>query len=87
MPVAPRGAPGSTLANRLAAEHVELAVADPEALLGGLRRIARLGLRFRYGLSFHAYNAGLRVFDETLGRLLPDAWSRVRVTACRKRVA
>ncbi len=54
---------------------------------GGLRRIARLGLRFRYGPAFHAYNAGLRAFDETLGRLLPDAWSRVRVTACRKRVA
>lgn len=54
---------------------------------GGLRRIARVGLRFRYGRAFHAYNALLRVFDETLGRLLPDAWARVRVTVCRVRAA
>jgi SAM-dependent methyltransferase len=52
---------------------------------GGLRRLAALGLRFRSGARFHAYNAGLRVFDETLGRLLPERWARVAVTVCEKR--
>jgi SAM-dependent methyltransferase len=54
---------------------------------GGLRRVAQMGLRFRNGRAFHAYNAGLRLFDETLGRLLPDSWSRVRVAVCEKRAA
>jgi SAM-dependent methyltransferase len=52
---------------------------------GGLARIASLGLRFRSGPAYHAYSAGLRLFDETLGRLLPESWARIAVTVCEKR--
>jgi SAM-dependent methyltransferase len=52
---------------------------------GGLAGLARVGLAFRSGPAFHAYNALTRVFDETLGRLLPESWSRVVVSVCRKR--
>jgi hypothetical protein len=51
---------------------------------GGLARLSRLGLRFRTGPAFHLYNAGLRLFDETLGRALPARWARVVVTVCEK---
>ena len=51
---------------------------------GLLRRLARIGLRFRYGWRFHVYNAALRAFDETVGRMLPASWSRVIVTVCER---
>lgn len=49
------------------------------ALAARLRR-----LTLRRG-PFHAYNALERVCDETLGRLLPESWSRVIVAVCEKR--
>jgi SAM-dependent methyltransferase len=52
---------------------------------GGLRRLASLGLRFRSGPAYHLYNAGIRLFDESIGRLLPGSWARVAVTVCDKR--
>jgi SAM-dependent methyltransferase len=51
---------------------------------GGLRRLAALGLRFRSGPAYHLYSAGIRVFDESLGRLLPESWARIAVTVCEK---
>jgi len=51
---------------------------------GGFRRLAKVGLQFRYGWRFHLYNAASRVFDESLGRLLPQSWSRVMVTVCER---
>jgi SAM-dependent methyltransferase len=51
---------------------------------GGFRRLARVGLQFRYGWRFHLYNAASRVFDESVGRLLPQSWSRVMVTVCER---
>jgi SAM-dependent methyltransferase len=51
---------------------------------GGFRRLAQVGLQFRYGWRFHLYNAASRVFDESVGRLLPQSWSRVMVTVCER---
>jgi SAM-dependent methyltransferase len=48
------------------------------------RRIARLGLAFRFGLRFQLYNAFVRALDETAGRLLPTRWARVMVTVCQR---
>jgi ubiquinone/menaquinone biosynthesis C-methylase UbiE len=52
---------------------------------GGLSRLAALGLRFRSGPAYHLYNAGIRLFDETVGRFLPESWARTAVTVCEKR--
>jgi len=52
---------------------------------GWPRAIARIGLRFRRGAAFQLWNLGLRVFDETLGRLLPLSWSRTLVVVCQRR--
>ncbi len=52
---------------------------------GWLGALGRFGERFRSGLPFHAWNAALRVFDETVGRLLPLDWSRIVVTTCQRR--
>jgi SAM-dependent methyltransferase len=52
---------------------------------GWLHAIAAVGMRFRRGAAFHAWNLGVRVFDETVGRLLPLAWSRTLVVVCRRR--
>jgi SAM-dependent methyltransferase len=54
---------------------------------GGLRRLASLGLRFRSGPAYHVYSAGIRLFDATVGRLLPESWARVAVTVCEKRAS
>lgn len=51
---------------------------------GAYRRLARVGLRFELGLPFHCYNAATRVFDESIGRLLPASWARVMVTVCER---
>ena len=51
---------------------------------GPFRSLARIGLRFRYGWRFHLYNAATRVFDESVGRVLPERWSRVMVTVCER---
>jgi SAM-dependent methyltransferase len=51
---------------------------------GAFRRLARVGLKFRYGWRYHLYNAATRVLDESLGRLLPERWSRVMVTVCER---
>lgn len=52
---------------------------------GWLGALGRFGERFREGLPFHLWNAGLRLFDETIGRLLPLDWSRTVVTVCERR--
>jgi len=52
---------------------------------GGLRRLAALGLRFRSGPAYHVYSAGIRLFDATVGRFLPESWARIAVTVCEKR--
>jgi SAM-dependent methyltransferase len=51
---------------------------------GGFRTLARIGLAFRYGWRFHAYNAVTRVLDESVGRVLPTSWSRVMVSVCER---
>jgi hypothetical protein len=51
---------------------------------GAFRSLARVGLQFRYGWRFHLYNATMRAFDESIGRLLPERWSRVMVTVCER---
>lgn len=51
---------------------------------GGLRRLARLGIRFRFGIPFQIHNATMRVLDETLGRLVPERWARIAVTVCER---
>ena len=42
-------------------------------------------MRFRSGIPFHLWNLGLRIFDETVGRLFPLDWSRTVVTVCQQR--
>lgn len=49
---------------------------------GWLARAGTLGLHFSHGTRFQAYNAFLRGFDESVGRLLPDSWSRVAISVC-----
>lgn len=51
---------------------------------GAFRHWARIGLRFRFGWRFHLYNAATRVLDESVGRWLPESWSRVMVTVCER---
>lgn len=51
---------------------------------GGVRRLAGLFLRFAGGPQFQAYNAFVRSFDETVGRVLPTRFARVMVTVCEK---
>jgi SAM-dependent methyltransferase len=51
---------------------------------GGLRRLAGLGIRFRYGIPFQLHNAAMRVLDETVGRLVPEGWARIAVTVCER---
>ncbi len=52
---------------------------------GWLAPLARLGLRLRRTALFYGYNAALRAFDESLGRWLPESWSRVVLSVCEKR--
>ena len=54
---------------------------------GGLRRLAALGLRFRSGPAYHAYSAGIRLFDETVGAGRRSAGRGSAVTVCEKRPA
>jgi len=51
---------------------------------GAFRRWAQVGLRFRYGWRYHLYNVGLRVIDETVGRVLPGSWARIIVSVCER---
>jgi SAM-dependent methyltransferase len=51
---------------------------------GALRRLARVGILFRFGVPFHVYNAATRLLDETLGRALPEGWARVMVSVCER---
>ena len=53
---------------------------------GAFRRLARVGLQFRFGWRFHLYNAATRVLDESVGRWLPASWARVMVTRVRAHV-
>jgi len=54
---------------------------------GGLERLGDLGLKLRSGPVFQLYNAFLRAFDESVGRVLPRSWSRVAVSVCEKPAA
>jgi hypothetical protein len=51
---------------------------------GWLRALARVGDRLKAKPWANFYNGFVRSFDETLGRALPMAWSRVVVTVARK---
>jgi SAM-dependent methyltransferase len=51
---------------------------------GALRRLAQVGILFRFGIPFHLYNAATRLLDETLGRALPESWARIVVTVCER---
>jgi SAM-dependent methyltransferase len=51
---------------------------------GALRRLARIGIRFRFGVPFQVHNAAMRVLDETLGLALPESWARIAVTVCER---
>jgi len=51
---------------------------------GGLERLGDLGLKLTHGLVFQLYNAFIRAFDESIGRMLPRSWSRVAVSVCEK---
>lgn len=51
---------------------------------GAFRRLAQIGIRFRYGWRFQLYNAVNRALDESVGRLLPASWARVMVTVCQR---
>jgi SAM-dependent methyltransferase len=51
---------------------------------GSLRRLAQLGILFRFGVPFQLHNAATRVLDETLGRALPESWARIAVTVCER---
>jgi SAM-dependent methyltransferase len=51
---------------------------------GRFRGLARVGLQFRFGWRFHLYNAVSRVLDESVGRWLPESWSRIMVTVCER---
>jgi SAM-dependent methyltransferase len=51
---------------------------------GWMRPFAELGYRFKSAPLFYAYNGAVRVLDETLGAVLPTAWSRVMVSVCQK---
>jgi SAM-dependent methyltransferase len=51
---------------------------------GRFRTWASAGLRFEYGWRFHAYNALSRALDESVGRWLPQSWSRVMVSVCER---
>jgi SAM-dependent methyltransferase len=54
---------------------------------GRFQGLAALGMRLRSGPLFQIYNTGTRLFDATLGRLLPESWARIAVTVCEKRAA
>ena len=51
---------------------------------GGLRHLARLGIRFRFGLPFQLHNAAMRVLDETVGAAVPEGWARIALTVCER---
>jgi SAM-dependent methyltransferase len=51
---------------------------------GALRRLAKLGVRFRFGIPFHFHNGAMRVLDETIGLLVPERWARIAITVCER---
>jgi SAM-dependent methyltransferase len=51
---------------------------------GGLRTLAGVGDHLRKKPWSQLYNGLVRVFDETVGRALPESWSRVLVSVCQK---